>query len=85
MRQKIDVLKEEHSNLNNQLSLFPPVTTPSSTASSSVINIHDVGQLSAELHVPHLSEPDAVSARATVSIGKSNTIDWEIFVDDPYR
>ena len=68
MRQKIDVLKDEHSNLNNQLSLFPPVTTPSSTASSSVINIHDVGQLSAELHVPHLSEPDAVSARATVSI-----------------
>ena len=66
VRQKIDSLKEEHSNLTNQLTLFPAVTTPSSTASSSVINIHDVGQLSSELHVPHISEPDAISARATV-------------------
>ena len=62
----MESLKEEHSNLTNQLSLFPVVATSNSTSSSSVINIHDVGQLSSELHVPHLSEPDAISARATV-------------------
>lgn len=33
-----------------------------------VVNINDVGKLSAELHVPHISEHDAISARATVSI-----------------
>ena len=63
VRQKIDLLKEEHQTLNNELSLYPPV----STATSSVININDVGQLSAELTVPHVLEPDAISARATVS------------------
>ena len=53
--------------MNTAFTLYPPTTTPGSTPSSSVVNINDVGQLSAELHVPHLSEHDAISARATVS------------------
>lgn len=67
MRQKIDSLKEEQQALSNALPLYPPVSTPGSTPGSSVVNINDVGQLSAELHVPHLGEQDAISARATVS------------------
>ena len=67
MRQKIDSLKEEQQALTNALPLYPPVSTPGSTPGSSVVNIYDVGQLSAELHVPHLGEQDAISARATVS------------------
>lgn len=65
MRQKIDSLKEEQQALSNALPLYPPVSTPGSTPGSSVVNINDVGQLSAELHVPHLGEQDAISARAT--------------------
>ena len=47
--------------------MFPPVSTPGSTPSSSVVNINDVVHLSGDLHAPHLAEQDAISARATVS------------------
>lgn len=66
-RHKLESLKEEHQTLSTALTMYPPVSTPGSTPSSSVVNISDVGQLSGDLHAPHLSEPDAISARATVS------------------
>lgn len=67
-------MKEEHQSLTTALTLYPPTSTPGSTPSSSVININDVGQLSSELHVPHLSEHDAVSVRATVSVGNEHLL-----------
>jgi len=66
-RHKLESLKEEHQTLSTALTMYPPVSTPGSTPSSSVVNISDVGQLSGDLHAPHLAEPDAISARATVS------------------
>ena len=69
VRQKLDRLKEEHLHLNQQMTMYSAAgSTPGSTPSSSVININDVGQLPVELHVPHINEPDAISARATVSV-----------------
>lgn len=62
VRQRIEGSKEEHQSLTTALSLY----TPTNPASSGVININDIGKLSAELHVPHLAEHDAISARATV-------------------
>ena len=68
VRHRIDRLKEEHLHLNQQMNMYSAAgSTPGSTPSSSVVNINDIGQLPVELHVPHISEPDAVSARATVS------------------
>ena len=55
--------------LTQQITMYGASSTPGSTPSSSVVNINDVGQLAAELHVPHVNEPDAISARATVSDG----------------
>lgn len=86
----MDTLKEEHRTLTHALTLYPPVSTPSSTPSSSVVNINDVGQLSGELNIPQLSsEPDAISARATVrktrvarSLTQSVSVRWLV---PPYR
>lgn len=66
-RHKLDSLKEEHQTLGTALTMYPPVSTPGSTPSSSVVNINDVVHLSGDLHAPHLAEQDAISARATVS------------------
>ena len=68
VRQRIENLKEEQQSLSTALTLYPPTSSSTATSSSSgVVNINDVGKLSAELHVPHISEHDAISARATVS------------------
>lgn len=68
VRHKLDRLKEENLQLNQQIAMYGAAgSTPGSTPSSSVVNINDVGQLPVELHVPHINEPDAISARATVS------------------
>ena len=78
MRHKLDRFKDDQLQLNQQMAMYgAPGSTPSSTPSSSVININDVGQLSSELHVPHINEPDAISARATVSqsVGRSVLMD----------
>ncbi len=56
--------------MTSTLTMYPPVsTTPSSTRSSSVVNMNDMGlsHLPSELTVPHVGETDAISARATVS------------------
>ena len=68
VRHKIDRFKEEQLHLNQQMNMYSAAgSTPGSTPSSSVVNINDVGQLPLELNVPHINEPDAASARATVS------------------
>ena len=54
------------------MTLYPTSSSNhGNSASSGVVNINDVGKLSAELHVPHLADHDAISARATVSVGIS--------------
>ena len=71
VQHNIDRLKEEHLHLNQHITMYNAAgSTPGSTPSSSVVNINDVGQLPIELHVPHINEPDAISARATVSINQ---------------
>ena len=70
VQQRIEGLKEEHQSLTTALTLYPPTgPAPGLSHSSGVVNINDVGKLSAELHVPHVAEHDAISARATVGHG----------------
>ena len=61
VRQRTEKLKEEHQVLTSALAAYPPVTSSSSTMAS-------ISELSSELHTPHVSEQDAVSARATVCV-----------------
>ena len=60
VQQRTEKLKDEHHALTTALASYPPVVSSSTAAS--------IGELSSELHTPHVSEQDAVSARATVCV-----------------
>eukprot|EP00731_Ephydatia_muelleri_P017986 Em0011g26a len=57
VRQKTEKIRDEHQALTTALAAYPPVVSASTATSMS--------ELSSELHAPHVSEQDAVSARAT--------------------